>query len=50
MKKILKCPGCGKYTMKENCDCGCKTDSAKPVRYSADDKFGKYRRMAKQKK
>jgi rRNA maturation protein Nop10 len=33
--------------MKEICDCGNKTLPAKPVRYSAEDRFAYYRRKAK---
>lgn len=47
MKHILKCTKCGVYTMKEKCECGERAVSPKPVKYSADDKFGKYRRIAK---
>ncbi len=47
MKKILKCIKCGKYTMKEICSCGEKTISPKPAKYSPEDKFGEYRRLAK---
>lgn len=47
MKHILKCLKCGKYTLKEKCSCGGKAVSAKPAKYSPEDKFGKYRRLAK---
>lgn len=44
--KIMRC-GCG-YTMKKVCEkCGAAR-SAHPARFSAADKHGKYRRMAKE--
>jgi len=46
MKKILKCKVCGIFTMKES-HCGEKTLSPKPAKYSPEDKYGKYRRLAK---
>ncbi|MBW2969426.1 RNA-protein complex protein Nop10 [Candidatus Woesearchaeota archaeon] len=48
MKKILKCKKCDKYTIKEICECGEKTISIKPPKYSPKDKYGKYRRKAKE--
>jgi len=45
MKHIMKCPKCGKYTMKDFC-CE-KTILPKPARYSPIDRFGEYRRKAK---
>lgn len=48
MKHIMKCPNCGRYTMKAVCDnCGEKTVTPVPPKYSPDDKFGEYRRRAK---
>jgi len=48
MKKILKCSKCSKYTMKEICpDCKTKTINPKPAKYSIEDKYGKYRRIAR---
>jgi H/ACA ribonucleoprotein complex subunit 3 len=46
MKRIFKCQVCGAFTMKE-IHCGKKTFSPKPVKYSPEDKYGKYRRIAK---
>lgn len=44
-KEILKC--CN-YTLQKNCPiCGKKTYSPKPAKYSPEDKYGKYRRLAK---
>tara|TARA_Y100000310_G_C20104725_1_gene544402 strand:- start:202 stop:363 length:162 start_codon:yes stop_codon:yes gene_type:complete len=48
MKKILKCPKCSEYTMQETCSkCNKKTINPKPAKYSPEDKYGKYRRIAK---
>ncbi|MBD3310550.1 RNA-protein complex protein Nop10 [Candidatus Woesearchaeota archaeon] len=49
MKHILRCTGCGQYTMKETCP-ACKNPavSPKPPKYSPEDKYGSYRRKAKQ--
>ena len=46
MKHLLKCPVCNSYTMQER-HCNEKTLSSKPGKYSPEDKFGKYRRVAK---
>jgi H/ACA ribonucleoprotein complex subunit 3 len=46
MKHINRCKVCNVYTMKET-HCDKKTDSPKPVKYSPEDKYGKYRRQAK---
>ncbi len=45
--QILKCTGCGKYTMKESCICGSKALSPKPPKFSPEDKYGEYRRKVK---
>lgn len=45
---LRKCPKCGTYTFKEVCPkCGTPTVSAHPPRYSPEDKYAKYRRLAK---
>lgn len=49
MKRILKCSECGAFTMKQE-HCGKKTLSPKPAKYSPEDKYGKYRRIAKKEK
>jgi len=47
--KILKCPKCNEYTLKEICKkCKVRTIEAKPPKYSPPDKYGKYRRMMKE--
>lgn len=46
---LLKCPACGYYTMKAQCpNCGKPAVSPGPAKYSPEDHYGKYRRMAKQ--
>ncbi|MFH1134210.1 MAG: RNA-protein complex protein Nop10 [Nanoarchaeota archaeon] len=42
-----KCPSCGTYTLKEQCRCGAKALPPYPPKYSPEDRYGKYRRMAK---
>ncbi|MEK6886748.1 MAG: nucleolar RNA-binding Nop10p family protein [Nanoarchaeota archaeon] len=49
MKRIYKCQVCGTFTMKSE-HCKKKTLSPKPAKYSPDDKYGKYRRIAKKEK
>ena len=48
MKHILRCKGCGAYTLKETCP-ECNKEAVKPVppKYSPVDKYGKYRRKVK---
>jgi len=46
--QILKCPSCKSYSLSEACSCGRKRVSPKPAKYSPEDKYGKYRRMAKE--
>ena len=48
MEHIFKCTECNKYTMKEVCSCGQKTIDSRPPKYSPEDKYGKYRREAKE--
>jgi H/ACA ribonucleoprotein complex subunit 3 len=44
---MKKCPNCKNYTLNTICQCGEKTITVKPPRYSPTDKYGKYRRMLK---
>jgi H/ACA ribonucleoprotein complex subunit 3 len=45
---ILKCENCGEYTMDKNCSkCKIETISIRPAKYSPEDKYGYYRRLAK---
>lgn len=47
---ILKCPNCKDYTLDEFCKvCKAKTRSPHPMKFTITDKYGKYRRMAKEK-
>lgn len=47
MKHLLKCNSCKLYTMKEACpECKKKTSPIKPPKYSPEDKYAKYRRIA----
>ncbi len=46
--QIFHCTKCHIYTLEKNCPkCKAKTENPKPAKYSVEDKFGKYRRMAK---
>lgn len=47
-KQILYCKTCKKFTLKHKCSkCNKKTENPKPAKYSVEDKWGKYRRLAK---
>ncbi|MCZ7362528.1 MAG: RNA-protein complex protein Nop10 [Candidatus Methanoperedens sp.] len=47
VSKIRKC-SCGRFTLKEICPvCGKATKYSQPARFSLEDRYGKYRRMAK---
>jgi H/ACA ribonucleoprotein complex subunit 3 len=48
MMKIKQCPSCKTYTMQKNCPkCQAATNIAKPPKYSPEDRYGSYRRKAK---
>lgn len=48
-KQILYCKGCDEFTLKNKCpECNKKTENPRPAKYSLDDKYGKWRRIAKQ--
>jgi len=47
MKKLRTCPVCNAYTMAEQ-HCGSAAVSAYPPKYSPADKYGAYRRKAKE--
>lgn len=50
MKHIMRC-ACGAYTTKPVCPkCGKSTGLPKPPKYSPEDRYGRYRRLAKKKK
>ena len=47
-KEIFYCKTCHIYTLEKDCPkCKGKTISPKPGKYSPEDKYGKYRRLAK---
>jgi H/ACA ribonucleoprotein complex subunit 3 len=48
MKHILKCQKCGSYGLKEVCGCGSIRIEPRPPKYSPMDKYGEYRRKAKE--
>jgi H/ACA ribonucleoprotein complex subunit 3 len=45
MTLIKKCPKCGKYTLKGVCCEGTKTPH--PPKFASENRYGKYRRIAK---
>ncbi|MDP2841711.1 MAG: RNA-protein complex protein Nop10 [Candidatus Methanoperedens sp.] len=48
VSKIRRC-SCGRYTLREICPlCGRTTNYSQPARFSLEDRYGKYRRIAKQ--
>jgi H/ACA ribonucleoprotein complex subunit 3 len=47
--KILRCVACKAYTMSEVCPkCGADTKITIPLRFSPEDRYGRYRRAALQ--
>ena len=48
MNHILKCPRCKEYTLQEKCPfCNVETYRPVPAKYSPEDRYGHYRRLAK---
>jgi H/ACA ribonucleoprotein complex subunit 3 len=46
--EILKCNNCNIYTLERICkNCKSKAITPKPAKYSPEDKYGHYRRLAK---
>ncbi len=46
--EILRCVNCCEYTLKARCPrCDSKCLSTKPAKFSPEDKYGYYRRLAK---
>lgn len=45
---ILKCSECNSYGLDEECFCGGKRVNSKPPKFSIEDKYAKYRRIAKE--
>ena len=47
-RKIRFCQSCGKYTMEQKCRwCQGESIPAGPLRFSPEDRMGRYRRMGK---
>jgi H/ACA ribonucleoprotein complex subunit 3 len=45
----MKCPKCLTYTLEENCPkCNTATIMPRPMKFSLEDKYAKYRRKAKE--
>ncbi len=44
---ILRCQACGQYTLDAVHRCGGHAVSPKPAKYSPEDRYAKYRRIAK---
>jgi len=44
---MKKCPKCKAFTLKDECKCGAKTESAHPFKFSLEKekKYGKYRKI-----
>ena len=48
LKKIYKCNNCNIYTLKQTCpECDCKVFDPRSAKFSPEDKYGRYRRLAK---
>ena len=46
---IQACKNCNTFTLLESCSqCNTKTSNPLPPRFSPEDKYGKYRRMLKE--
>tara|TARA_Y100000310_G_scaffold340574_1_gene436894 strand:- start:9904 stop:10071 length:168 start_codon:yes stop_codon:yes gene_type:complete len=46
--EILRCPKCKNYTLEHECkSCKTETSTTRPAKYSPEDKYGHYRRLAK---
>ncbi|NLF34081.1 MAG: RNA-protein complex protein Nop10 [Thermoplasmatales archaeon] len=44
---LRRCPACGRYSMEEVCgSCGSATASPAPPKFSPEDRYGPYRRVA----
>lgn len=48
MEHILYCHSCNKFTMNLVCSCGTSAVTVRPAKYSPLDKYGDYRRKAKE--
>jgi len=47
MRHILKCKACGSYGLGSQCSCGQERIECRPPKYTPEDKYGHYRRLAK---
>ncbi|MBI2664572.1 nucleolar RNA-binding Nop10p family protein [Candidatus Woesearchaeota archaeon] len=47
MKHILKCVKCANYTLNSQCSCGGVASTPRPAKFSPEDNYGRYRRLAK---
>jgi len=48
MRRLRKCLGCGQYSLDQEHKCDAKTFTPHPAKYSPEDRYAKYRRVAKQ--
>lgn len=49
MVDLLRCENCHEYAIQQTCPtCGGKAVNPKPPKYSVEDKYARYRRMAKE--
>lgn len=46
-RTILRCEKCYSYGLSKTCSCGGQRVLPHPPKYSPEDKYAKYRRMAK---
>ncbi|MCL5983492.1 MAG: RNA-protein complex protein Nop10, partial [Candidatus Thermoplasmatota archaeon] len=43
---MRRCPSCGRYSFQDRCpECASATRTPHPVRFSPQDRYGKYRRL-----
>jgi H/ACA ribonucleoprotein complex subunit 3 len=47
MRHILKCTKCGSYGLIDKCECAGMRIEVRPPKFSPEDKYGQYRRDAK---
>lgn len=48
MPELSFCTVCRKHTIKQTCDCTIVPAPVGPMKYSPEDKYGNYRRKAKE--
>lgn len=49
MPEILRCSKCGEYSLEHECKCRGECISPRPAKWSAEDKYFKYRMRYKKK-